>query len=219
EKEIQRVWRRRRQGLATAPGALEVCCWRPRVHASGREMDRSMVLLHAHARPKEREAQGQACSEDGKGIRGLEREEPDPRHTLHMHVRAHVELMRLAQHGQRGKEEGPHPPHGEGRHAHPGSALEGVKAQPGGEQRLQKLCRNGPMQKEQLAPPLIHDWPARRPCPDCQAIDHHTAQPCPVASWPVSPISCTRPTSPVVRRTLMPREWKGDFVRMSFTIP
>ena len=41
-------------------------------------MDISMVLLQAHARPKVREAQGQARSEDGKGIRGIEREEPDP---------------------------------------------------------------------------------------------------------------------------------------------
>jgi len=129
-------------------------------------MDISMVLLQAHARPKVGEAQGQACSEDGQCIRGIEREEPDPWHTLHMYVRAHVELMRLTQHGKRGKEDGPNPPHGEGRHAHPGPALEGVEAQPGGDQRLQKLCRNGPMQKKQLAPRLIHGRPARWPCPD-----------------------------------------------------
>src|SRR5438105_4559059 len=55
----------------------------------------------------------------------------------------HVELMRLTQHGKRGKEDGPYSPHGECGHAHPGPALEGVEAQPGGDQRLQKLCRNG----------------------------------------------------------------------------
>ena len=56
EKEIQRVGRRRRQRLATGPGALELCCWRPRVHAGGSEMDISMVLLQAHASPKVWEA-------------------------------------------------------------------------------------------------------------------------------------------------------------------
>src|SRR5678816_2355478 len=136
EKEIQCVGRRRRQRLAAGPSALELCCWRPRVHASGREMDIRMALLQAHARPKVREAQGQARSEDGKGIRGIEREEPDPWYPLHMHVCAHVDLMRLTQHGKRGKEDGPNPPHGEGRHAHPGPPLEGVEAQPRGDQRL-----------------------------------------------------------------------------------
>ena len=56
EKEIQGVWRWRRQRLATGPGALELCCWRSRVPAGGREMDISLVLLQAHASPKVREA-------------------------------------------------------------------------------------------------------------------------------------------------------------------
>ena len=55
EKEIQRVGRRRGQRLAVGPGALELCCRRPRVHAGGSEMDISMVLLQAHASPKVRE--------------------------------------------------------------------------------------------------------------------------------------------------------------------
>ena len=72
-----------------------------------------------------------------------------------MHVRAHVEFMRLAQNGERGKERGTNTPHCEWGHAHPGAAFKGVEAQPRSDQRSQKLCRNGPMQKEQLVPRLV----------------------------------------------------------------
>src|SRR5438105_13908781 len=41
----------------------------------------------------------------------------------------------------------------------------------------------------------------------------------PTSLWLVSTISCTRPTAPVWSRTLMPREWKADSVRVSFTTP
>src|SRR5437660_2696497 len=47
----------------------------------------------------------------------------------------------------------------------------------------------------------------------------HRVQASRTCVWFVSTISCTRPTSPVWSRTLMPREWKADCVRMSFTTP
>ena len=136
------------------------------MHANGSKINIGMFLLKSHASLKVRETKKQTRPQDGKCVGGIEREEPNSWNTLHMHLRAHVELMRLAQNRERGNESGANAPHCEWCHAHPGCAFEGVEAQPRGDQRSQKICRNGEMQKEQLIPCLGHDRPARWPCPD-----------------------------------------------------
>jgi hypothetical protein len=120
------------------------------VGAGGRKMEAAILLLQPHAGPEVRQPQGGTRPPNGEGVRSVEREEPDSWDSMNMDVCAHIELMGSAHERERREEDGPDAPHGERRHAHPGLPLEGIQAQPGGDQRPQALRSDGPVQEEQL---------------------------------------------------------------------
>ena len=105
------------------------------------------------------------CDNHRKRLVAIERVEPDAGNTaLVVHVGSDVELEEIRDRTDFGQSRRPHAAHGEGHDAEPTGAVEGVGVESGREGALDDLALDGPMEEEQVFPPLIHDGaePGRR---------------------------------------------------------
>src|ERR1051325_213972 len=102
----------------------------------------------------------------------IQRKEPDTGNSVVVNVGTHVELMKSAEAGHRGKirRESPDVPHRERNDSDPRAAIEGVDRETFRNQRAQLAFLNTPMHEEQLAPTLMHERLALRPLANCHSI-------------------------------------------------
>src|SRR5438128_76230 len=90
-----------------------------------------------------------------------------------MNVSSHVQFMKGAGARNGRQKRRPDAPHGEGRNGNPGGAVKSINFQGGRDQRTQQLLLNTPVEKEELAPVLMHERQTAGALANRKAIDVH----------------------------------------------
>src|SRR5829696_3401083 len=129
QEKLQRTRLGLRQPIADRPHGFELSGCSAALSAPRSKVDSPISLFEAHAGIEVWQMEGKSCPPNGYWVVGVQREEPYPRYTIEVNVRAHVYLVRLAQEGKRWRNHRSYTPHGEGCDADPGRTVERVDGQ------------------------------------------------------------------------------------------